>query len=263
MNDTAQTENALVRNESTVPAAAAATGVAKKEEKPAPIYDADARNRFDFTVREGVKQYDTAHIYEPLGDERYLQWLKEFKVKGNEDDVDEESREASVRLWDEQIFDVANIEYPDDADWRSLIPASEKIEGINSFLAVAIAEDIEKVEGKRQLGSADHTITVRTETFFNGDIAMQTHELRPTSLELEKKYSRIQGKRFKQEKIGGLRKKKAKIEFLPQDKRIGELYDEMFVSSTGFANGKIPLRFKTTVIHHLFAETLDQKKSQE
>jgi hypothetical protein len=56
MNDTAQTENALVRNETNVPATAAATGVAKKEEKPAPIFDADARNRFEFTVREGIKQ---------------------------------------------------------------------------------------------------------------------------------------------------------------------------------------------------------------
>jgi hypothetical protein len=126
MNDTTQIENALVRNESTVPAAAAATGVAKKEEKPAPIYDPDARNRFAFSVREGMEKYDTAHIYEPLGDERYLQWLKEFKVKGNEDDVDEESREASVRLWDEQIFDVANIENPEDADLAIADPRDRK-----------------------------------------------------------------------------------------------------------------------------------------
>jgi hypothetical protein len=145
----------------------------------------------------------------------------------------------------------------------TVIPASEKIEGINSFPCRRDRRGYSRSRDDRRSVPTQRHIKVRTETFFNGDIATQSHELRPTSLELEKKYSRIQAKRFKQEKIGGLRKKKAKIEFLPQDDRIGELYDEMFVSSTGFANGKIPLRFKTTVIHHLFAETLDQKKSQE
>jgi hypothetical protein len=263
MNDTAQIENALVRNESTVPAAAAATGVAKKEEKPAPIYDADARNRFAFTVREGMEKYDTAHTFEPMSDERYVQWQREFKIKGNEDDVSEQAREASVKLWDDQIVQVENITFPDGTDFRQWISSGEKIEAINAFLAVAIADDVREAAEGRAFGAENKTIKVPTETFFNGEIATQLHEMRPVSLELEKKYSRIQGKRFKQEKIGGLRNRKAKIEFIPQDDKIGELYDEMFVSQTGFAQGKVPLRFKTTVIHHLFAEKLDQKKSQE
>jgi hypothetical protein len=251
MNDTAQ--NVLVREEEDT----------TKTAENLVVYDADARNRFEFTVREGMKRYQTAHIFEPLGDERYVKWLKEFKVKGNEDDVNEESREASVRLWDDAIFDVANISFPEGTDFRQWISAGEKIEAINAFLAVAIADNIEDAGDGRSFGSETKTITIPTETFFNGEIATQIHELRPVSLELEKKYSRIQGKRFKQEKIGGLRNKKAKIEYVPQDQQIGELYDEMFVSATGFAEGKIPLRFKTTVIHHLFAEKLDQKKSQE
>jgi hypothetical protein len=114
-------------------------------------------------------------------------------------------------------------------------PAGEKIEAINAFLAVAIADDIQKQPRKTHVSVENKTIKVPTETFFNGEIATQIHELRPTSLELEKKYSRIQGKRFKQEKIGGLRNRKAKIEFIPQDDKIGELYDEMFVSADGFA----------------------------
>lgn len=263
MNDSAQIENALVRNESIVPAVAAETGIAKKEENPAPIYDADARNRFEFTVREGMKRYQTAHVFEPLPDDRYMQWQREFKIKGNEDDVDEQAREASVLLWDDTIFQVENITVPEGTDFRQWISAGEKIEAINAFLAVAIADDIEDADDGRAFGTENKTIKVPTETFFNGEIATQVHELQPVSLELEKKYSRVQGKRFKPEKIGGLRKKKAKIEYVPQDERIGELYDEMFVSASGFAEGKIPLRFKTTVMHHLFAEKLDQKKSQE
>ena len=263
MNDSAQTDNALIRQDPS-PLAAAATGIAKKkEDKPQVIYDAEARNRFEFSVLEGMKRYETAHVFEPLSDDRYMQWQREFKIKGNEDDVNEEAREASVRLWDDLIFDVANIDFPEDTDFRQWIPPMEKVEAVNAYLAVAIADNIEDETSKRTFGDDLKTIKVPTETFFNGEIATQVHELRPASLELEKKYSRIQGKRFKQEKIGGLRKKKAKIEFIPQDEKIGELYDEMFVSQEGFAGGKIPLRFKTTVIHHLFVEKLDQKKSQE
>jgi hypothetical protein len=262
MNNTTQTENALVRGDSAAPAAAAATAAVEKKAALPVLYDADARNRFAFSVREGMEKYDTAHIFEPLSDPRYMQWQREFKIKGNEDDVSEEAREASVKLWDDQIFQVENIDYPDGEDWKALISPAEKIEAINAYLAVAIGDDIHENKGQRRIGQTA-TVKIPTEAFFNGDIATQIHEMRPVSLELEKKYSRIQAKRFKQEKVGGLRNRKAKIEFIPQDDKLGELYDEMFVGQEGFVNGVIPLRFKTTVIHHLFGEKLDQKKSQE
>jgi hypothetical protein len=262
MQEATQIDNKLVRNESTLPAGPVAADLAKKEGKPKPVYDAEARNRFEFTARQGVLKYETAHVFEPLSDERYVTWLKDFNVRGNEDNVSEEAREASVKLWDDQIFQVEKIQYPEGADFRTLIPAQEKIEAINSFLAVAIGEDLQMVKGDRVLGSSAQTQTILTETFFNGDIVTQSHEMRLSNLELEKKYSRIQAKRFKQEPTRGLRRK-PKIEFIPQDEKLGELYDEMFVSQEGFANGVIPLRFKTTVLHHLFGETLDQKKSSE
>jgi hypothetical protein len=266
MNETTQTENALVRNEGQLPATAAATGIAKKEEKkekPPVIFDAEARNRLEFTVREGVKQYETAHVFEPISDDRYIQWQREFKIKGNEDNVSEEAREASVRLWDDIIFAVEKVKFPEDTDFRQWIPPLEKVGAIRDLLAVAISEDIEEVTDDRVFGNESKTVNVGTESFFNGDIAMQIHVMRPVSLELEKIYSRIKGKQYKQEKIGGLRNRKAKIEYVPVDDKFGELYDDMFVSADGFAGGKIPLRFKTTVVHHLFSEKLDQKKSQE
>lgn len=250
--DTVQnTDNALVRHDG--------AAVQAKAVQPPVIFDADARNRFEFDVREGVKQYETAHVFNPLSDERYMQWFREFKISGNEDNVQEEGREASARLWDDLIHEVENIKVPDGEDFQTLIPSPEKLEAITQFLNVAIGEDIVKVEGVRELGVAA-TQTVLTECFFNGQVAVQSHELKPVTFELQKKYSRIEAKRFKQEKIGGLRKRQ-NVEFVPQDDKIGELYDDMFVSAEGFAGGKIPLRFKTTVIHHLFAERLAQKKS--
>lgn len=253
MNETAQTENALVRQEQAVVAAT------KAAEPPAPVYDADARNRFPFNVREGVKLYETAHVFEPLSDERYMQWLREFKMRGNEDMLDEESREATCRLWDELIFEVEKFKVPEGKDLRELILPAEKIEAISAFMAVAIGADIEKTDSVRTFNE-NATQTVVTEAYFNGEIAVQTHVLKQAGLEWQKKYSRISAKRFKQEKTGGLRRQ-PKVEYVPQDHKFGELYDEMFVSQEGFVGGKIPLRFKTVVIEHLFGERLSRKKS--
>lgn len=261
MSETTQTEtlesrtaeNALIRQEP--------PSVTKTTEKPKVVYDAEAKNRFAFTAREGVKQYETAHIFDPLSDARFMQFLRSWHIKGNDDDVSEESREASCQLWNDQISVVEKIKYPEGEDFRDLIGSNEKIEGIKALLAVAIAEDLELVEGDRDFSVPNKTQTVLTEAFFNNEISVQTHELKLSNFEWEKKYSRIQQKRFKQEATRGLRRQ-PKIEYIPQDEKLGELYDEMFVSQEGFANGKIPLRFKTTVVHHLFEEKLDQKKSE-
>jgi hypothetical protein len=247
----AHTENSLIRHEQATPVH---TG------SPAPIlFDADARNRFEFDVREGVELYETAHVFEPISDERYMQWLREFKMRGNENDLDEESREATCRLWDDLIVAVEKINVPEGRDFRELIPPPEKLEAISAFMAVAIGADIKKNEGGRNFAE-DATQVVVTEAWVNGEVAMQRHELKKVSVEWQKKYSRIKAKTFKQEKIGGLRRQ-PKTEYVPQDHRFGELYDEMFVSQDGFIGGKIPLRFKTVVIDHLFGERLSQKKS--
>lgn len=241
-----------------------AAEVKVEKENPPPAatnpqsYNVEAKNRFEYEVRHNGQTYDTAHIYNPIGDDRYLQWLREFKIKGDEEDVSEDAREASCRLWDDVIAEVENIEYPEGADWKSLIDSQQKIDSLNDFLAVAIAEDDEKTKGKIPLGVDTATQIVVTEAFLNGDIVKQKHVLREKSFEFEKKYARIQGKRFKQEATKGLRRK-AKIEYIPQDEKLGELYDEMFISVEGIT-GATPLRFKTTVIHHIFAPTLDAKK---
>ena len=74
---------------------------------------------------------------------------------------------------------------------------------------------------------------------------------------------RIQSKRFKEEKVGGSLKRKKSIRYVPQDEAIGQLYDEIAISVEGFPRPDpmdVPLRFKTAVIHEMFASRLDPKK---
>src|SRR4051812_5892891 len=111
-------DNALIRQDDQIQkqGPSALDQANKKKEKkaePPPPFDADARNRFEFTVREGVKKYETAHVFGPLTDERYMKWLRDFKIRGNDDDVSEEAREASVALWDDVITEVEKIQYPE------------------------------------------------------------------------------------------------------------------------------------------------------
>lgn len=233
----------------------------KEAEAVAVLYDADARNRFGYNVIENGKKYKTAAIFEALTDERYLQWVREFKIRGNDDDVNEESREASIRLWDDIVSAVENIEVPEGEDFHDIIPYSEKIQGLNEFLAIAVFDPDEEAEddGVRR-PAAVRTQTVITEAFFNGQITRQTHVLKEKTLEWEKKYSRIQAKRFKQETTRGLRRK-PKVEFVPQDAKIGEMYDEMVERTAGFA-GRVPLRFKTAVISHVFDATFEAEEKK-
>lgn len=230
----------------------------KADEKESVIYDADARNRFGYSVVDGDETFKTAQIFESLPDERYLQWLREFKIKGNDEQLDEQSREASVRLSTEIVVEVENVEVKDGEDWRVLLPYSERIEIINKFLAVSALAP-EKVSDSKRTLAAHSTQTVITEAWFNGEVAQQTHVIKAKTLEWEKKYARIQSKRFKQEATRGL-KGKPKVEFIPQDRKIGELYDEMLERSDGFASWT-PLRFKTAVMHFVFeAEFMAEEK---
>lgn len=231
-------------------------------EKPAEQFDASASQRFEYTVSEGGSRYKTAYKFSAFDDERYLRWKKAVKIKGDDKEIEENTRQEGAKFWDDIIIEVENIAVPDGEDFRKLIPVSEKIESLNNLLAVAIYEG-ETETGVRQLG-VQTELRVVTECFWNGQetILRQIHTLRGTPDELEefaKKYARIQAKRFKEEITKGLRRK-PKIEFVPQDEAIGKLYDEMFVKQEGFADGIIPLRFKTYVIHSIFSDKLNEKK---
>lgn len=222
------------------------------------IYDADARNRFEYEVEGGA---EIAHVFGPLSDERYLQWNRELKVKGNENEISEEAREASVRLYDDIIVAVENIDYVEGADWKALLDSKYKIEALNDFLAVAIVEAEKGENTKLKLGGEADTQMITTECWFNGEAVQQTHTLQKRSFELEKKFDRIQSKRIKTEQTRGL-SRKPKIEYVPQDDKLGGLYDEMIVEASGFkamTSGDhetlaacVPLRFKVLVMTYVF-----------
>lgn len=231
----------------------------RDKESQGDLYDANAANRFEFEAHIGSERYDTAHVYGAISDERYIQWIDDFKIKAKgEDNVHEESRESDVKCWDDIIIEVENIEVPEGADWKALIPASEKSEGLKQLFAVAPVEADEKTNGPRRLGTSATEQVITTEAWFNGKILQQRHILTPKTLELEKKFERIQAKRTKTEQTRGLRRKPI-VEFVAQDDKLGKLYDEMLVRTEGFAGDIVPLRFKTAVMYYVFAPTLDPK----
>lgn len=244
-------DNVLIRPD-------AATAAEKGQGDPV-VYDPSAKNRFVFEIKEGGFAYDVAFVFGPMDDDdRYLTWLKEFKIKGTEEDVQEESREASIRYWDD-VIDSVEMDFPEGENWKQLVTEDEKLHSLKHALAVAISDDVEKAKGKLTRTAVTDTQAVITECWYGGDVVRQTHVMRGKTRELEKKYARIEQKRFKQEQIGGLRRK-ARVEYVVQDHRVGELYDEMLVSVTGFAGDKVPLRFKTAVVHAMFTSEIDQKK---
>jgi hypothetical protein len=221
-------------------------------------YNANANQRYEYEVTQNGERFDTAHLFKPISDERYLQWMKSWDIKSTSDgEADEKYSEATSQLWDDLIIEVENIDLVEN--WKELIPLDEKLEAIANYLAVAISEKGEKNAGKRSLAPSETELVI-TEAYFNQKVTSQKHFIKTANREeFRKKYHRIQQKRFKQEKIGGLRRQ-PKITVVPQDEKIGQLYDEMISSYEGFEENINPLRFKTTVIHSLFGSVLDAKK---
>lgn len=236
------------------------------DEKKETIFDPKAQNRFGYSVEEDGRRFDVAHIFAPVSDERYLQYLKEFNISGDEENVKEEGREASVRLWDDVILKMEGVETDGD-DWKKYLPSAEKEAAVADLLAVAIGEtdkpettseaDTQQAPGKRVLGPKTEQ-KVFTECLFHEEILRQCHVMQPVTLELEKKYARIAAKRFRREQVRGFRQKTT-VTYVPQDKAFGELYDEMMISTVGFAGNEVPLRFKTTVVHHIFGNKIEPK----
>ncbi|HUF02782.1 MAG TPA: hypothetical protein VMM38_01260 [Aridibacter sp.] len=229
----------------------------KEKEQTEQIYDAEARNRFAYRVRHGGAVYDTAHIFEPVSDDRYMQWLRAFRIRGDESNIQEETNEATLALWEDLIVEVENVESSSE-NWKAQLPFSEKIESVQDYLAVAVADGAEEASGKRIL-TDDLRQVVFTEAYFNGKITRQKHTLREPTFEQKKKYARVEAKRWRQERTKGL-KRKPRVEFVPQDEKLGDLYDELLISVEGFARDIVPLRFKTTVVDEIFAGVLDEKK---
>lgn len=223
------------------------------------LYDAKSKNTFPTTLRRGSSSYDVVFTFGELTDDRYKQWIGDLRVRGNADEVDEEIHEANCKLFDDLILSIDGVEYEQGADWKALFPDDAKSEAIKLFLAVAIAEDADAADAKFSLAEQPKSQFVVTECWLHGEVAQQSHELKVITHEMRKQYEAIQSKRFRRPKIGGLSKMKTKVEFVPQDAKIGEFYDSLHISTDGFAGNVVPLRFKTVVIHHLFAPTVDAR----
>lgn len=220
-------------------------------------YDTDKHQRFEFTVKQGGETFDTAHVFRQPTDERWVEFLKAKKVRGNDDAVESEENEAIADLWADLIVNVENVEIPEGQTLADLIGFEEKRDALEYFLAVA-AFDPEAKGGVRRLEKVPSRI-VLTEARQDGEIVTQEHKLRAKSLEDIKRYESILRRRFKTENVRGLRKK-AKVEFVPQDDKFAALYDDMLFGVAGFTTYWVPMRFKVAVIHHVFASELDEKK---
>lgn len=233
------------------------------KDEPAYFYDATTGQRYEYLVEENGEEFETAHNFcsNFNSDELYLDWVRSWHIKSRSDgEADERYSDATATFWDNCIEKVENFEM--QGDWKSKVPADEKIEAMHNLLAVAIATNPAKNKVRSGIVSDEQTII--TEAFFNGikseNTCQQKHILTNSNRqEWRKKYQRILAKRTKPEKIGGLRRK-PNIIFVPQDEAIGKLYDEMFIAQDGFNQGIIPLRFKTTVIQSIFDSRLDEKK---
>lgn len=234
-------------------------------EKPPVVYDASAEQRYQFEIKENGRKFKSAHRFKPVDDERHFEFVGHLlQIEYGEQAAAEKNaaeKQTIVDFWRNQIIEIENVEIEDGSDFHDFADADNEIVPMTTMLLAVVVKNAKAASGKRQFGTAksSETQSVRTEAFFDGLPVEQTHTLKAKSDEYQKKYNRLQRSQYKVERTEGLRRE-PKLEIVPQHKAKGLLYDEMYISSTGFADDIVPLRFKVVVIDDIFSASIDPKK---
>lgn len=213
----------------------------------AKLYDAQANQRIPFWSG-GV---DIAHHYKPLSDDDYISYREKLdRADGDSSKV----LDILSELWNALVTDVEGYEEPKPDNWKTLIDAGEKDFSISKYLAAA-AYEVEKT--KRGWKTSD-VVSVLLDCYFNGEIVTTKHELKPKTLDLEKRYQKLLEKSWKEK--GGRGFKGRNLVFVTDIAGIAALYDEIKISVSGYVNNDVPIWHKVAVVSYYLGKDIDEKK---
>lgn len=181
----------------------------------------------------------------------------EFWKYINSLNLDEDSEAANLEKFkhnfeqDYELFKILcktidGVELPEN--WKNEFAPEDARKLVTMITNFVIDEDT------RKFNPFAKEITVPTACLFNGKPAKQIHTLKRQTIDLSSRYSHIKSKQLKYDET------LERNLVIPQEESKAELYDEMFISQTGFKDGNIPVRVKAMVIDWVFAPSIPEKK---
>jgi hypothetical protein len=222
------------------------------------LFDADAPQRIPFNVEHEGELYEIAFNASPLTDELTRQYESRRNVRQAGAEADDglegivtksDSDAAGAWLFDVLMSAVEGVEESGE-DWKSQFDVLEKAGFIEqSLFAVEVVAPPKTSTGKplprvRRGGEG----AVRLRAIFSGRIVETVHRLRDADADLMREYASIMGRGVL---VQGSKLGRREIYVPSRAGRLGEIYDGLKVSATGYA-GRVPLHHKmAVVVHHL------------
>lgn len=225
------------------------------------LYDATAKQRFPFQIKEDGELIETAHIFKPVDDAKHLDYLREVVKVRDGERTDKTLTDLTVEFWREHLIDsIENLETEEGADFRDIPDSEEEITPLTVSYLTVVVKPATVAEKRKRSPIKSKSQTIITQAYFNGEVCEQKHILQKGD-EWKKKYNRIQRSQYVEDKNNKDENGEAKLKFVPAYEDKLSLYDEMMIETHGFANDIIPARFKLTAIDGAFGSPIvDAKK---
>lgn len=229
------------------------------------LYDADAEQRIPFQFERNSRLYNVAHIFAPLVDDDIAEYergrnLRLTSAEPSESDerdamaIQGDTFGPAVSLWDLKIVRVENYVCAASPDFRKLVPTRHKAFAVQSalmpveILPLPLVGDAEAFPE----GGDDNTATIRLRALFGEQQVITEHVLRSPSADDMAAYRSLMSRALV---VKGTRFGKQEQRIPSRSRRLGQLYDQMFVNSKGYS-GRVPL-------HHKMAVVLDHLRGEE
>ncbi len=234
------------------------------------LYDADAAQSFTFRRTDEEGEYEVEHIYGPLTDAALIEYDELRSVVMGKTKTKGEMKLLNVSLpADEALFDTVcervdgygeeGEEAPEN--WKELITADEKQQGVNTLLACELVEPERREGGKakrRKWGAGRSGRTIPIRAYFDGREVELSHTLPAKTAKNIEDYEAI---RSEIHLTKGKSINQSDMKIPGQMEAKGALYDRMGVRATGY-KGRVPLHHKAFIITEYFdsASEVIQKK---
>lgn len=257
------------------------------EKQPAPIYDADAPQRVELTIKRTgkdnkVNKHRVAHVFAPMTDDQFFNYEAKKnvvqKVTGtNILNVRTENKnlQAAEWLWNELATEREG--YVQREDWKEKTDLFDKQKAIedgllvvfvadenesevfadNTLDAEALSDDSDDENFSEELVDDDLQTVVRLDCLFNNFALTTTHYFHSPSAKDTQEYESAMKKATNMmDGRRGFRQKKknqqvAQISIPSKARELCSLYDRLIINSEGY-KGRVPAHHKREAVLELF-----------
>lgn len=213
------------------------------------VYDADSVNKIFYVHTQKGKEYRVGHIWQPVSDERYFQYVVEAgraakQIERNQA-LETAFFEPNVKLFDEFVSD--RIGFAENPDWKEKTAEFTKSNSTKKYFSAEVIEkDAIPAEESELLDDSEETFETYLNVVQNGVLIGTTHYWREETKDEMDEYLAILANAPRKNVLASAKKVTA-------DERFCALYDSACVNQDGY-KARVPAWHKHLMAKQFFEE---------